>query len=234
MSDTSPQKRTHHSHRISNLIRDDIMKGVFPPGARLKTEDLAARYAVSANPVREALWRLHGEGFVVTVPNQGARVRIVDDDFVRNIYELRRLIEPHFVRRFCARASREGIDRLQAAAEDFAREAEAPEADFFRMDDLNRAFHGIILEDEPNVEAIRVLETYAVFLVLARSKLAVTRGRLMVRVREHAAIVDALAEGDADKAAEAADRHILSAAEDFLDQLRHARMAQPSRAPAAT
>jgi DNA-binding GntR family transcriptional regulator len=225
MQDETPprQKRSHHSHRLSGLIRDDIVRGLFPPGARLKAEDLAARYDVSANPVREALWRLHGEGFVETIPNQGARVRVVDDDFVRNIYELRRLIEPHLVRRFCARASAADIARLRAASADFAAEANGPDAEFFRMDDLNRAFHAVILEGEPNVEAIRALDRYAVLLSLARSKLAVTRGRLLTRVREHELIVAAIAAGDADRAAAAADQHIRSAEDDFVDQMRRAR-----------
>jgi DNA-binding GntR family transcriptional regulator len=228
-SDLLRQPRTHHSHRISDLIRSDIIKGVFEPGERLKTEELAKRYDVSANPVREALWRLHGEGFVVTTPNHGARVRVVEDDFVRNIYELRRLIEPNFVRRFCARASQEDIQRLKTAAGEFAQEAENPDPDFFRMDDLNRIFHSIILEGEPNVEAIRVIDSYSALLTMARSKLAVTRGRLLVRVREHDAIVEAIEAGNGEAAARAAEQHIKSAEDDFLDQLRQMRSAKVQR-----
>ena len=87
-------KSSSLSHRVANDLRRDIIAGVLEPGAWLKTEDLAERYAVSANPVREALWRLQGEGFVVANPNQGARVRVVDDDFVRNIFEIREALEP--------------------------------------------------------------------------------------------------------------------------------------------
>lgn len=224
--DPSPRQKGAHSHRISDLIRADIVRGVFEPGTRLKTEDLAARYQVSANPVREALWRLHGEGFVVTTPNHGARVRVVEDDFIRNVYELRAFIEPQLVRRFCSRASREDIEKLREAAEAFAKEAMSRDADFFQMDDLNRKFHAIILEQEPNVEAIRVLDSYSILLTQARSKLSVSRGRLMVRVREHEAIVKAIESGDSDRAAEAAERHIESAATDFLDQLRQTRSAE--------
>src|ERR1700751_1112365 len=101
------------SQRLTNDLRRDIISGVFEPGAWLKTEELAQRYAVSANPVREALWRLQGEGFVVANPNQGARVRTVDDDFVRNVFEIREAIEPIFVRRFCQRATPKDLDRLR-------------------------------------------------------------------------------------------------------------------------
>lgn len=231
--DLSPRQKRAHSHRISDLIRADIVKGVFEPGARLKTEDLATKYQVSANPVREALWRLHGEGFVVTIPNHGARVRVVEDDFVRNVYELRSFIEPQLVRRFCGRASREDIRRLREAAEAFAKEATSPNADFFQMDDLNRKFHAIILEQEPNIEAIRVLDSYSSLLTQARSKLSVSRGRLLVRVRQHDAIVKAIESGEPERAAEAADRHIQSAATDFLDQLRQTRSKEARSTPGA-
>src|SRR4051794_32549880 len=69
-------KKDSLSHRVANELRRDIVAGILVPGNWLKTEDLAARYGVSANPVREALWRLQGEGFVVANPNQGARVRV--------------------------------------------------------------------------------------------------------------------------------------------------------------
>src|SRR4051794_29572155 len=137
-------KKDSLSHRVANDLRRDIVAGVLVPGNWLKTEDLAARYGVSANLVREALWRLQGEGFVVANPNQGARVRLVDDDFVRNIFEIREALEPVIVRRFCARATREDIERLRGAAAAFAEIAARPVADFSALDAANRTFHAVI------------------------------------------------------------------------------------------
>ena len=113
-------KTSSLSHRVTSDLRRDIIAGVLEPGEWLKTEDLAARYGVSANPVREALWRLQGEGYVVANPNQGARVRVVNDDFVRNIFEIREAIEPIFMRRFCQRVTASDIARLREAAAVFA------------------------------------------------------------------------------------------------------------------
>ncbi len=59
-------------------IREDIIEGRIAADSRLKVRDLAARYDVSTNPVREALQQLRGEGFVVISPNRGARVRTID------------------------------------------------------------------------------------------------------------------------------------------------------------
>ena len=211
------------SLRLTDDIRRDIVAGAFEPGTRLKTEALAERYNVSANPVREALWRLQGEGFVVVTPNLGARVRIIDDDFIRNIFELREIIEPVLVRRFCLRASASDIERLEIAQNAFASEADFEPPDFHRLDNCNRNFHKIMVEQETNVEALQVIERHGDITNAVRSKLSLTRGRTLTRAREHALIVQAIKNADPDAAAEAAAAHVRSARDDFLEQLRRGR-----------
>src|SRR6185437_12412540 len=127
-------KNSSLSHRVTADLRRDIESGALEPGAWLKTESLAARYGVSANPVREALWRLQGEGYVVANPNQGARVRVVDDDFVRNIFEIREALEPLIIRRFCERATASDIARLREAAAVFAELASRKAPNFLALD----------------------------------------------------------------------------------------------------
>ena len=64
--------------------------------------------------MREALQQLRGEGFVLFSPNRGARVRPIDDDFVRDIYEVTALLEPYMTRWFVDYATDEDIARLEA------------------------------------------------------------------------------------------------------------------------
>ena len=71
------------------------------------------RHGTSTNPVREALQLLRGEGFVVFAPNRGARVRPIDQDFVRDIYEIGVLIEPALTRWFVGMATHEDIAELE-------------------------------------------------------------------------------------------------------------------------
>ena len=212
------------AHSIVKRIKDEIIEGVFEPGARLKTEKLAERYKVSANPVREALQHLQGEGYVVLAPNQGARVRVVDDDFVRNIFEIRSVIEPIFARRFCAWHTVEALERLVAASDAFAAVA-TTSADAAELDHLNTAFHGILIEQETNLEALLVMERYAGLINAVRARLATTVSRAKARAREHQAIIDAIRDGDADRAAEASTTHVKAAGEDFLEQMHRARTA---------
>ncbi len=79
---------------VYQLIRDDIIAGRLKPNERLVAADLAGRHGTSTNPVREALQLLRGEGFVIFTLNRGARVRPIDEEFIRNIYEISALIEP--------------------------------------------------------------------------------------------------------------------------------------------
>ncbi|KAJ54438.1 hypothetical protein ACMU_17140 [Actibacterium mucosum KCTC 23349] len=210
------------AHRLAADIRRDIISGYFAPGTRLKTEVLTERYAVSASPVREALWRLEGEGFIVLLPNQGASVRVVDDDFVRNIFEIRSVIEPLFVGRFCRRCSSADIDRLKEAAEKF-RQAGTHPIDTDAMDRHNRDFHAIMIEEEPNEEGIQVIERYGDLINAVRSQHRMTEGRARMRIVEHAAIIEAIAKGDVELARQASRDHVLAAGEDFLEQMRQSR-----------
>jgi DNA-binding GntR family transcriptional regulator len=224
-------KNSSLSHRVTQELRRDIIAGVLQPGAWLKTDEVAARYAVSANPVREALWRLQGEGFVVANPNQGARVRTVDDDFIRNIFEIRESIEPIFVRRFCQRATPGDVKRLREAGQFFAEVAANSDPEFDTLDSANRLFHNVITEDEINLQAIEVIERYGGLINSTRAKLPISPVHLRQRATQHLEIVDAVAKGDADAAARLGAIHVRAACEDMLRQMRQVRM---SAARAAT
>ncbi len=216
-------KTSSLSHRVANDLRRDVIAGVLAPGTWLKTEELAQRYSVSANPVREALWKLQGEGFVVANPNQGARVRVVDDDFVRNIFEIREALEPLIVRRFCERATAAEIQRLRDGAAEFARVASRKAIEFEALEAANRAFHRVIIEGEVNLQALEVIERYAGLINATRARLPISPARLRERVEQHHAIVKAIASGSTEEAARVAAMHVRAACEDMLAQMRQVR-----------
>ena len=217
-------KSSSLSHRVTNELRRDIISGALEPGEWLKTETLADRYGVSANPVREALWRLQGEGFVVANPNQGARVRVVDDDFVRNIFEIREALEPIIIRRFCERVTASDIAHLRDAAAVFSEIASRKTPSFAALDAANQAFHAIITKDEFNLQAIEVMERYAGLINATRAKLPIAPASLRLRVNQHSEIIAAIGSGDVGAAMAVAAAHIRAACQDMLTQMRQARI----------
>lgn len=79
---------------IATLISQAIRERVFAPGAPLIQEDLAKRFNVSRNPVREALRILTTEGLVTMTPGEGATVRPLSVRDLEEIYDLRIMLEP--------------------------------------------------------------------------------------------------------------------------------------------
>lgn len=96
-----------------DIIREAIIIGVLAPGQHLRQEDLAERIGVSRIPVRTALMQLEAEGLVSFNPHKGAVVRTLTVEQVREIYELRELLESHALRKSIARMTSARAARLR-------------------------------------------------------------------------------------------------------------------------
>lgn len=90
------------------------------PGEHLVEMDLAARFGVSRTPVREALNRLAAVGLIELRPHRGAVVRDVGLEAVREVYEVREVLEAEAARRACGRMPPERLAELQSSMERLA------------------------------------------------------------------------------------------------------------------
>lgn len=79
--------------RIASVLREDIFAGRLLPGTRLKDAELAARFDVSRNTVRDAVRHLGADGLVIARLNAGSAVRRLSEDDARDIYSIRRILE---------------------------------------------------------------------------------------------------------------------------------------------
>jgi len=98
--------------RVYAHLRERIVNKSFPAGARLAEETISAELEVSRTPVREALHRLTQEGFVVYTPRRGCRVKLLSRREVKEIFELRSILEPLALREAWPRISPADIARL--------------------------------------------------------------------------------------------------------------------------
>ena len=130
------------SARIADSIRSDILGGRLAPGARIRQEDVAARFGASRLPVREALRSLEADGLVTLVANTGAWVSRLTLEECVEIYRTRERIEPLLLRYAIPHYPDDRIDRLSelAARMEGTRDIE----DFLRLD---REFHLMSYED---------------------------------------------------------------------------------------
>src|SRR3954465_15273085 len=92
--------------RARDELREAILAGSLPPGARLRAEPLAERLRTSRTPVREALILLAREGLVNIEPRRGAIARGFAPAAPAGLYAARALIEPHAPPRAASRIGR--------------------------------------------------------------------------------------------------------------------------------
>jgi DNA-binding GntR family transcriptional regulator len=217
------QANTLSLHR---LIREDIVEGRLEPGARLKTAELAKRYGTSTNPVREALHHLQGEGIVIISPNKGARVRPVGEDFVRNIYEIRALIEPYLTRWFVDYATEQEIETLEV----LQRKIDEVRHDYQQYWRANEQFHNIIYGRHYNREAVELEFRQREVLHILSRRFTISRARWQAVSREHWGIIEAIKRHDADDAARITEQHVRGACQHLIEQMRIAPTKGDTRA----
>lgn len=202
---------------VYELIRDDIIEGRLGANERLVVAELAQRHGTSTNPVREALQLLRGEGFVVMSPNRGARVRPIDQDFVRDISEIGGLIEPALTRWFVGMATLEDIaelERIQGLIE------ENNFADPLRHSELDTTFHTIMYERHYNRHAAELWWKHREVLRAVSRRFNFTLARRVQVLRDHRELIELIKIGEADKAAELVARHVEGSGKHILEQMR--------------
>ena len=94
------------------ILRDNIVNGVLPPGAVLREAELATRFGVSKTPLRDALVRLQKDGFVEIPPYRSAVVVGYSRTDLREIYELRELLEGACARQAAFHISADALAEL--------------------------------------------------------------------------------------------------------------------------
>ena len=210
---------------VYRQIREDIISGRLGANERLIVADLAKRHSTSTNPVREALQLLRGEGFVVISPNRGARVRPIDQNFVRDIYEIGVLIEPALTRWFVGMATHEDIaqlEKIQAAIE------ENDFADPLRHSELDTRFHTIMYERHYNRHAAELWWKHREVLRAVSRRFNFTLARRAQVLREHRQLIEHIKNGEAEKAATLVAQHVEGSGRHILEHMRAAEAARAS------
>lgn len=114
-------QRSHRFQSIGSMVyetlREAILDGTLRPGLKLRQEILAEMIGVSRVPVRSALIQLESDGLVEVRGRRGAVVRALTADQVRQIYDIRAVLESHAMRLSMATMTEERVRRLRELAQ---------------------------------------------------------------------------------------------------------------------
>jgi len=196
-------------------IRALIFNGRLRQGDRVRQDEIAEELGVSRIPVREAIIALDREGWVTITPHRGAFVHGLDEDSVRDHYELLGLVYGLAARRATERATPELGARLVEAQHEFEA-AESPAALHDANDEFLRTLLG--MAQAPRLGAVlRGMST-----VVPGNFFELVPGAVEVQQQGTAAIAAAIGSGDPDAAAEAS-LHLLRHQGDLVIKLLASR-----------
>ena len=203
--------------QVYTAIRERISSGSLPRGGRVHQEDLAEELGVSRTPVREALRRLAAEGLVEMRTNRGARVADVDQVGMRTSYEARTVIEPGAARLAATRQLAEPLGRMRAAVAAQRRSLRNVQRSF----EANREFHLALAAASGNEFLVQFAERLWVARIgeTIYERQVETQERMLLDVREHEQIIEAIEAGDGRRAESLTRRHLADAMKRSLDIL---------------
>lgn len=202
--------------QVLEHLREAIMALDLAPGTVLARQELAEQFGVSQTPVREALMRLNEEGLVDVFPQHATLVSRIDIGAARQAHFLRRAIELELVRDLALQRPEGLVEALQRQIALQQALAEAQQyGDFVAAD---RRFHQLLYEAAGMAALVDLVGRVSGHVDRLRRLHLPTAGKTALILRDHRAIAEAIAAGDATGAQDALRTHLsgtLSAVEEI-------------------
>ena len=206
-------------------IHRRILDNAWPPGHRALEQEVALALGMSRTPVREALLRLQNEGLVEVIPRHGMRVLPVSPNDMREIYQILTALECMAAELLAQRQpSGKELEPLVAATKAMDKALKAGDLEAWAAAD--ESFHRQLVELAGNRQLQATVMNYWDRAHRARMFSLRLRPKPVNSTREHRALVDRIAAGDADGAAQVFRAHRQRAGRELLAIFEHYRFAQ--------
>lgn len=203
---------------VQDAILAEIASGKLPPGARIIQEQIAQELGVSRQPVQQALLVLRNLGVLREAPGRGLQVAPLDLDHVRNMYDVRAVLEGLAFRK----AAERNAERARAQGPAFiaaGREAVAA-GDVARMIEADMAFHDFIYGLSQNPLVGPAMETHWTNAQRVMGEVLMRDEKPRDIWDEHEALLRAVMAGDGAAAERLARQHIEQAAAFMIERLQ--------------
>jgi DNA-binding GntR family transcriptional regulator len=196
-----------------NTIKSAILSLKFKPGDPLVENDLAQQLGISKTPVRDALLELEREGFVTKVLFKGTYVTEITLKDVREVFQLRAVLEGLAARLAAPLFSAEELEEVEKALT--TAEAALAEENLALCSERGKRLHDAIINKADNQRLtliIRNLDDHVQRFRLLSDQIS---GRLDKSVKEHRRVLEALRQQDPTTAEQAMRNHLFSVLQDL-------------------
>ncbi|WP_428529152.1 GntR family transcriptional regulator [Roseibium sp.] len=199
------------AEHIADSLHADIIAGRFKPGAELKQGEIAKRFKVSRIPIRDALQLLAARGLIDLVPNRRARVISLTRDEIREIYDIRILLECNCLAEAIDQIRDTDLERISAAFRHSSIDAETA-----NWSDGDWAFHKALYLPSGKARQIGMIDQLRQTCRIHISGYGILPDQTAQWLKDHQGIVDACHMRDRDKATRVLKLHIEAAGRTLL------------------
>lgn len=188
---------------VYDIIKNEILNGGYVPGERLIETETAKQLDVSRTPVREAFRKLEIDGLVEYVPNKGTVVAEVEKNEIKEIYQVRKVIETLIAEKAAVNISDELVDELKDNVERFK-----VATNYQEIIELAERFNNIISEASGYKKLVAMLTDIREYFKMVRVSNHLNPERRESAIEEHTNIANAIIARDAELAKKYTIEHI--------------------------
>ena len=203
---------------VFHTLRQAILRGELKPGERLMEIQLANKLGVSRTPIREAIRKLELEGLVLMIPRKGAEVADISEKSLRDVLEVRKVLEELAVKLTCDKIKSAQIREQTRAAEEFRKTLKS--GDITQIAEADVRFHDVIYEATDNQKLIQLLNNLREQMYRYRIEYLKRQEAYPQLLAEHEDIIRRIENKDKERAAEIVCRHIDNQVEAVMNVIR--------------
>lgn len=208
-------------NRVYEILRKAILEGEYLPATRLTAESVAQQHGVSRTPVRDVLWRLHAEGLVDIIPNQGAFVAAPSASDMIESYGLRAILEAQAAELAAKRMTLVQLDELRRLTGRMEEAAATGGADrLIHLASDNDQFHKSIARAAGNHRLALSIAALAEVPSALKTFTRYSPDQLQRSMSHHRELVSALGERDPAWARAVMEAHIFAARASYASAQR--------------
>jgi DNA-binding GntR family transcriptional regulator len=208
---------------VTEVLRRAIIEGSLSPGAELNQAQIAEKLGISRGPVREAMSQLEQEGLIRNVPYKGVYVTELTEKYIKELYSIRSVLETFALTKSIAQFKPENLEHLRQIIDEMRKMAQTQDAE--QLVNLDLQFHQYIVEKaghEILMNLWKLLQIGVRRCLHARHQIYRSLDEV---IGSHPALVEAIANQNAELASQILHDHIIEAGEQII---KHWRSPQPA------
>ena len=204
--------------QIYDILKNMIVHREIQPGGKINEEHIAKETGVSRTPIREALCRLENEKIIEMIPRRGAFVIRQTEATVREVLEIREVLEGLVTRLAAVQMDEKTLSRLTQCLEKI-RSIPDEDCNLMKYTQSDIRFHSILLEACRNNMLQNMMAMINTHLQIIRLRTVVLPGRAKKTVEEHYEILKAIETGDEYSAETMMRKHVVSVRRDSIKNI---------------